>query len=358
MSPTTATLHLTPAESPGADCVPPAAASPPQANGAEPASPQAPQAAPAATPTDAARPAEQDTVVDYDWSVPRRFIPAEREQLQAFAAAAAKRVAADLAAFLRLELAMEAGPVTEHYGADAWNPQSFPAYPVPLSDKEGRPCGMLAIPPAVATGWVEHLLGGKAPVNAAMRTLTALESALLLDIAAVMTKALATASSAAGGPVFQHVERVAVDPSPMAGHESEECCRFTLTAVTGKDRAEIVVVLAGDSVAAIANPESVNRKPRPAEEIRKDMLGHLAGITASVTVRLGTATVTMRDVVGLEVGDVLLLNRTVGEPIEMLVKETVAHHGLPVACEGAYAFRILDQRLWPRLATTKGDDQP
>jgi len=310
---------------------------------------------------------DTDVVVDYDWSVPRRFIPAERQRLQDFAAAAAKLASSELTGFLRLELTLEAGSVTEYYGADAWNPRSMPAYPVPLTDAESRACGMLAIPPGLALGWIERLLGGKAPANAPMRKLTALEAALLLDIAAVLTKALAAAShnaglptealAKAGGPALQHVERVAVDESPLAGHESDECCRFTLATAAGPNRLEIAVILASDFLTAIANPEAVNQKPRPAAEVRKDILRHLASITASATAKLGTATVTMRDIAAMEADDILLLDRLVGDPVELLVNGSVAHRGLPVTCEGAYAFQVINQRQWPRLITSGKDDQ-
>jgi flagellar motor switch protein FliM len=307
----------------------------------------------AAQPVAAAQPAPAangPAVVDYDWRVPRRFIPTERQRLQDFAAAAAADVAAELAGFLRIEIAVQTEPVTEHYAAEAWDAQAAPAYWTPLANPEGRACGLLAFPPHVALGWIEHLLGGKAPSGATRRDLTALESALLLDIAAVITKALAAASRKAGGPDFRHMESLAANPTALAGPASAECCRFMLTTVAAAGRSQIGVVLASDLLATVANPQSAAQKPRPPQDIRQDILKHLEGVAVSTTVRLGTAAVSMRDIAGLEVDDVLLLNDVVGSPIVMLVRGNPSHVGLPVQCEGAYAFQVMEQRQWPRLS--------
>jgi flagellar motor switch protein FliM len=305
---------------------------------------------------DAAPAADPSAPVDYDWRVPRRFIPAERHRLQNFATAAATRVATDLAGFLRMKLSVQAASVTEHYAAEAWDAAATPAYWAPLVNKEGQACGLLAFSPDVALGWIEHLLGGKAPANAAKRDLTALEAALLLDITAVAVKALAAVSCEAGGQEFRHLESLAADPTVLAGQTSAECCRFMLTTVAGAGRGQIGVVLASDALATVANPEAATQKPRPPEEVRQDILKHLEGVTVSTTVQLGAAALTMREIAGMEVDDVLLLNGSVGQPIAMLVRENTSHVGLPVQCEGAYAFQVLEKRQWTRLSLASGKD--
>jgi len=287
-------------------------------------------------------------VADYDWSTPRRFVAAERRKLADLAAKAVQRIASDVGNLLRRQLPLEVGSVTEQYGADLWNPAERPEYGVPLTDKAGRVCGMLTIPPQIAIGWVEQLLGGGAPAEAALKPLSSLESALLLDIAAAFVKAFSATAQELGGPALQHVESVFHEKSPIEGHEKDEFCRFVLITEVDQKKAEIRLSVLGEPLASIADPSLAKKRPRPPEELRKELIGHLATTPVQITAWLGKSTVTMRDITILEPGDVLLLSRTLKDPIELRVMGNIVHMGYPVACDGCYAVQIVERRDWPR----------
>jgi flagellar motor switch protein FliM len=306
------------------------------------------QGVPAAQP--AVPPAAPDacTVVDYDWRTPRRFTPAERRRLGDFAAKAAQRTAAEVGNLLRRQLLLEVGAVTELYGAALWNPAERPEYGVQLTDKAGRACGMLTMPPQAAIGWTEQLLGGSAAPEVSLKPLSSLESMLLLDIAATFAKAFSATLQELGGPALQHVESVTHEKSPIEGHDKEEFCRVVLVTEIDKKRMEIGLSLLGDLLAPVADPGLQKKKPRPPEELRKELLGHLAATPVKITALLGRAAVTMRDITVLDPGDVLLLSRTLKDPIELSVMGNIVQMGYPVACDGRYAVQVVERREWPR----------
>jgi flagellar motor switch protein FliM len=320
----------------------------PKSQESPPAAPPAP--APATAVAAPAAPAVSDAcpVVDYDWRAPRRFVAAERRKLADLAAKAAQCIATDVGGLLRRQLAFEAGPVTEHYAAALWNPAARPEYGVQLTDKAGRVCGMLGLPPQVAIGWVEQLLGGTSAAEGGLKALSFLESALLLDIAAAMVKAFSAASQELGGPALQHVESVALEQSPLQSRDGEEFCRFAFVTQTAHGRAEIGLAVFSDLLAAVADPALLKTKPRPPEELRKELMSHLAKTPVKVTAWIGRSTVTMRDVTVLEPGDVLLLSRAANDPIELLVMGNIVHMGRPVVCDGHYAVQVVERREWPR----------
>lgn len=290
-------------------------------------------------------------VAEYDWHAPNRFIRAERDRLQVFATKAAAGVSRELTALLRNEVPVEIGPVTQNYGAALWAPEKNPLYGVPLTDKGGRVVGMVGLPPETAVGWVERLLGGSAGAQAGARPLSSLESALLLDIVAVMIKTFASASKEAGGPVFQHAEDVSIDKSPLADRADQEFCKFALMVPGAKGKVEIAFCLLSELLAPLAEETGLKKRARTAEDIRKDIHGHLESMPVAATARLGTITATMRDIASLEPGDVLLMGRTVNDPIELLVLGNVVLCGFPVACDGYYAIQVKDQREHPRVRT-------
>jgi flagellar motor switch protein FliM len=302
-------------------------------------------AAPPAVPPAAPDPCP---VLDYDWRTPRRFTAAERRRLGDFAAKAAQRIASDVGNLLRRQLLLEVGAVTEQYGAGLWNPAERPEYGVQLTDKAGRVCGMLTLPPQVAIGWTEQLLGGSAAPDVTLKALSSLESMLLLDIAATFAKAFSATLQELGGPALQHVESVTYEKSPIEGHDKEEFCRVVLVTEMDQKRVEISLSVLGELLASIADPSLLKKKPRPPEELRKELLGHLASTPVKITALLGKATVTMRDVTVLDPGDVLLLSRTLKDPIALSVMGNIVQMGYPVACDGRYAVQVVERREWPR----------
>jgi flagellar motor switch protein FliM len=316
--------------------------------------PKQQEAPPAVAPAAVSPPAAPSTapdacpVVDYDWRTPRRFVAAERRKLDDLAVKAAKRIAADVGNLLRHQLVFEAGSVTELYGAVLWNPAERPEYGIQLTDKAGCVCGMLGLPPQVAIGWVEQLLGGGSAAETGLKPLSSLESALLLDIAAALVKAFSAVSQEMGGPALQHVESVAHEQSPLGGRDTDEFCRLVFTTEVAQGRAEISLAILGDMLARVANPDLQKKAPRPPEDLRKDLMGHLAKTPVKITAWLSPATVTMRDVTALEPGDVLLVSGASNDPIKLVVMGNTVHIGHMVACDGRYGVQIVERREWSR----------
>lgn len=62
----------------------------------------------------------------------------------------------------------------------------------------------------------------------------------------------------------------------------------------------------------------------------------------NVTVRFGKTQMPLRDVVRFGVGSMIELNRTVDEPVELLVNDSPFAHGEVVVIDGYYGVRITD----------------
>ena len=86
--------------------------------------------------------------VDYDWSVPHHFIPAQLERLSAFAAAAAGKIAEALNSLLRSDMQLATGAIQEQYARDLRGGEEDEAaeYFTPLMTGSGEPYGTLALP--------------------------------------------------------------------------------------------------------------------------------------------------------------------------------------------------------------------
>ncbi len=78
------------------------------------------------------------------------------------------------------------------------------------------------------------------------------------------------------------------------------------------------------------------------QEISPLSFERLYDVEMDVTVRFGKTNMPLRDVVRFGVGSMIELNRTVDEPVELLVNNTPFAHGEVVVIDGYYGVRITD----------------
>lgn len=78
------------------------------------------------------------------------------------------------------------------------------------------------------------------------------------------------------------------------------------------------------------------------QEISPINFERLYDVEMDVTVRFGKTNMPLRDVVRFGVGSMIELNRTVDEPVELLVNNTPFAHGEVVVIDGYYGVRITD----------------
>ena len=68
----------------------------------------------------------------------------------------------------------------------------------------------------------------------------------------------------------------------------------------------------------------------------------LLDVEMNVTVRFGVATMPLRDVVRFGIGSMIELNRTIDEPVELLVNNFSFARGDVVVVDGYYGVRITE----------------
>ena len=71
-------------------------------------------------------------------------------------------------------------------------------------------------------------------------------------------------------------------------------------------------------------------------------IGRLMDVEMDVTVRFGRAEMPLRDVVKFGVGSMIELNRTVDEPVELLVNNYPFARGEVVVIDGYYGVRVTE----------------
>jgi flagellar motor switch protein FliN/FliY len=78
-------------------------------------------------------------------------------------------------------------------------------------------------------------------------------------------------------------------------------------------------------------------------------LDHLLDVSVCVSVELGRTTMTIADLLKLEIGSVVGLDRAVSEPVDLLVQGVLFARGEVVVIDDSFAIRIREI-LDPKLA--------
>ncbi len=285
---------------------------------------------------------------DYDWSSPAGLTLEQLRRAGELAATLAQRLSASLGSVLRVETQAAPTGLRQRYGHDLRSSKAHEGgYWAVYNDDGGKPVGCLYLPAQTAGAWVARLLG--AAVSSEPREMSALESALLLDVIAVLGTNLAAALAPAGIKAVKPGGEVV--RSFMLAEGAAEYCELGFGSPESKEPSFSIIVATPVVLAAMPGGKD-ELKSRPADQVRKDLLKSVEQVVVSGKVWLGSAQVPVRDLIGLESGDVLLLGACMSDPVEMQVQGKTALFGLPAECDGHYALQVV-RRAGPEGAAKK-----
>lgn len=114
---------------------------------------------------------------------------------------------------------------------------------------------------------------------------------------------------------------------------------ITLTAVCGDQSWNFRVAYA-PSLLALYDPRPASAQPSPEASFSRT-LDLLLDVALPVSVSFGKTVLAIREVLKLNTGSIVELNRLVTEPVEVIVNDCVIARGEVVVVEGNYGVRIL-----------------
>ena len=277
--------------------------------------------------------------IDYDWEVPYHFSSAQLRQLEDWSTRLAEGLSQRLGRQLRQEVTLQVAmsQCFAHRLADRL--REAPEFCLVLS-VDGSPGGLMTLSRAAAVSWVARLLGAAAGEQPD-RELTDVESDLLGDIAASLVEVVADALAQGGRSGLGHDGGISAEPVDLPGHANAEYCEIVFHMESAGEvaavRLAVLCEVLDPLVGAPAGQADGGSAPADA---RAALIEHFSRVQVTATALAGLAEPTMREVVGLEPGDVLLLPKSVNEPIELSVDGKDVLCGFPVVSAGKVAVRV------------------
>ena len=90
---------------------------------------------------------------------------------------------------------------------------------------------------------------------------------------------------------------------------------------------------------AVEQPKQTNALPQEAESEKMDLI---LDIPVSVTVEIGRTKMTIRNLLQLNQGGIVPLDRLAGDPLDVLVNGTLVAHGEVVVVNEKFGVRLTD----------------
>ena len=277
-------------------------------------------------------------VVDYDWRQPRYFNLAQSEKVRFFGDTIARECVEEFSRLYQTD-----GEVTcisaEQCLSEPDQDQQERGYYVPFGSNPQAAFGMLFVPNPSALVWTGQVLGASESTENSDRKLSKLEESFLGDIAAGLMGAFSRAygKDLAAGPLVSDRSRI-----DLKG--SQELFKITFEAAKINSEATVAggaFYICCDKLDSIAGKTASVQTKVPDAQITDTILKHVHQIPVSVSVELGSVTIPFEEVLGLQANDIIVLDKKITDPIDILVEDRPLFQGRPVQSGGNYAVVIL-----------------
>jgi len=282
--------------------------------------------------------------VEYDWRQPHYFNSNQLKKLDDFTQKMAAAITEKFDALYHSEFDVKTISTTQHFADELLNQTSDNKqdnYYLAFGTDHNKPCGFISIPSRTAIVWTKQLLGDSESKEDSDKGLSKLEESLLLDIASALIKAL---SAPYDDYDFHPAENIVKNQLPFELQNTQELCKITFNIKEAKseNNSEVYFLIHCSELEPVIGESAQAGYEFSAEDISKVMLKHVQEMPAFVTAQLASIVLTFEEVTSLGVDDILLFDKEINEPIELIVEGKTVLRGRPAKSAGKHAVVITE----------------
>jgi flagellar motor switch protein FliM len=290
-------------------------------------------------------PKEDTAQVDaaqYNWQEPHYFNKEQLVKLDCFADALSEAIAQKFAKLCRSEFNVTIASTTQHYAYEFLNQFSDSGqkdYYLPFGTSQEHMCGLIDIPDQTAFNWATQLLGDSESEKDSSSNLSQLEESLLLDLATALVDLFSGPDKSFD---FHPAKSIVRGQWPLDLEGTEEICKisFDVKKAGSEKSSEAYFLILCSELTPVTGKTDQDSGEFSAEDISKLILGHLQEIPVLITARLASAVLNFEELMNLQVDDIVLLDKRIDQPVELVVDGRTNYYGRPAKSAGKYAVTI------------------
>jgi flagellar motor switch protein FliM len=280
----------------------------------------------------------------YDWRDPHYFDEDQRNRLAAIMSQVAAVLSERCVHFFNSEFEVVPASITQHFAADAARHAKVEqSFALTFGPAQKPPCGFLAIGAAVALDWVTRLLGDSESDQDPNRPLSSLEESLLSDLAGAITEAFL--DSLRPHQDLKAASQVSREAAPVSFEPTDPICRivFRIRRAEAETASEVTFMVGGPTLAPVLG-KSIPAKPNvKQDELSRLLMEHVHRMPVTMCARLASMRLSFEEVLDLAPGDVLLLDKGLDEPVDLILRNETVFRGRPAQKDGQYAVLITER---------------
>ncbi len=271
----------------------------------------------------------------YDWHSPRYFNEDQYNRLAAIMSQVAAAIGSEFSRFFKKELAVAPASIAQHFAGPLRNLGiAENRYSLTITAGKDRTCGFLSITTETALRWVKCLLGDAGSDAKPNQALSSLEESLLFDMVTALMEVFLS-------PLRAHQELRAGDrlikgEPTVRFEQAQEICMtvFAVTDGQSSEKDELLLLLPCSLLAPLVGRTRQAAQQASPEESSRTLMEHVQQMPVRITARLASTTLSFEELLELGRDDILLLDKSLDEPIELLVEDRVVFHGRPARSNG------------------------
>jgi len=278
---------------------------------------------------------EEDTksnidAYDYNWTRPHYFSSSELEELETFTKKLAQKCARNFTRIYHSEFNVTISSTSQYFANEfAASAKTRNDHYLSFGTGEDEPSGFVGVPTKTAIIWATQLLGDSGSPEDDDRELSQLEVSLLCDTASSIVEALSDLCESCD---FLPITEIVTGRLPVEFRATEEVCKIGLRVkkADSKEATEAYFLILCEKLHHVE------------EDVADAMLRHVYEIPISVKAQLDSTAFTIEEAMSLGVGDILLLDKKVTDPIDLIVEDRILFRGRPAKSAGKYAVVITE----------------
>jgi len=280
---------------------------------------------------------------DYNWNQPHYFDRKQLNRLDDFTKRVARSMSVKLVDFFHSGFDVNVVSIEQHFAAklvDQAMESGQDDYYLAFGNDQEHSFGLISIPTQTAFTWATQLLGDpESEVEDTGRDLSQLEESLLLDLLSALINAFSQKNCD-----FLPSKNIARRLIPIELKGTEELCKisFDVKKADQEKAAEAYILILSSKLESVVGKAEEAVGSFSADDISKAILGHMQKMPIFITAQLASTVLTLKEIMSLEVGDILLLDKKVNEPIELITSGRTALLGQPARLSGKNAVVITE----------------
>lgn len=288
---------------------------------------------------------KQPEVADFDWYRPHHFRTEHIAALELLLRKAREALAEAFQNLCEGAFTVSVDTPTQHYAsmlvANATTEHSNRYY-LPISARNNH-CGFLSFSVETAFIFVAMMLREVAKFDNADRKLSSLEDSILMDVATTIVETFADVFQEFTGHQLSAAADFVKDNWPVSFDGLDDLIALTFKVESPAGAFEFSLTVLSSFVDPVVGLEQPPHVEEGSDNRRKIIMAALGDVPVTVIARMCSCSVELDDIMNLREGDVLVLNKKISQPIDILLNHRKCFGAYPASSFGKLAVVVAER---------------